>query len=248
MSPVGAEVRRWWRRNSRYRPHSATGWIVAVTIACYVVELLARGFVLGAFTYAPAYSLPVTGVPFEPWRMLTSVLLHAPISLAGGGVIAITHIGFNMYALYLFGRPLEQVIGSGRFLALYVLSGLGGSVAVLYAALTGLISIGTGVYGASGAVFGVLGASAVVQRRLGIDVRYLYMLIAVNFAIGFLLSGIAWQAHVGGLVVGAVTGWVFTVTRGPRRRRRGIGAGLGIGAALVLLAVAPAALGLPAVG
>jgi membrane associated rhomboid family serine protease len=74
------------------------------------------------------------------------------------------------------------------------------------------------------------------------------MLIAVNFAIGFLLSGIAWQAHVGGLVVGAVTGWVFTVTRGPRRRRRAIGAGLGIGAALVLLAVAPAALGLPAVG
>jgi membrane associated rhomboid family serine protease len=246
MTSVGADVRRWWRRNSRYRPHSATGWIIAVTVVCYVIELLAPGPVLGAFTYAPAYSLPTTAAPFEPWRMLTSILLHAPITLAGGGVLAITHIGFNMYALYLFGRPLEQLIGSGRLLALYLLSGLGGSVAVLYAALAGVIGAGTGVYGASGAVFGVLGASAVIQRRLGIDVRYLYVLIVVNFALGFLLSGIAWQAHVGGLLVGALTGWVFTVTRGPRRRGRAIGYGLAIGLALVVLAVAPAALGLTA--
>jgi membrane associated rhomboid family serine protease len=242
MSTFGADVRRWWRRNSRYRPQSATGWIVAVTVACYVIELLARDVVLPAFIYAPAYSLPATGVPFEPWRMLTSVLLHAPIGLGGGGIIAITHIGFNMYALYLFGRPLEQLIGSGRFLGLYALAGLGGSVAVLYTALVGLMGVATAVYGASGAVFGVLGASAVIQRRLGVDVRYLYVLIAVNFALAFVLSGIAWQAHVGGLAVGAVTGWFFAANRGPRRRGRALAAGVAIGVALVLLAVVPAAL------
>jgi membrane associated rhomboid family serine protease len=239
VSGVRADARRAWRRSSRYRPRTATGWIVAVTIVAYLIELLAVGPILGAFTYAPAYSLPSTGVPFEPWRMLTSVLLHAPIG-PGIGVVGLTHIGFNMYALYLFGRPLENLIGSGRLVALYVLSGLGGSVAVLYASFVGLIGAGTLVYGASGAVFGILGASAVIQRRLGIDVRYLYLLIAINFALAFFVSGIAWQAHVGGLVVGALTGWVFAANRGPRRRTQAMLAGIGIGAALVVLAVAPA--------
>jgi len=240
MSGVRADARRAWRRSAKYRPHTATGWIVAITIACYVVELLAVEQVLGAFTYAAAYSLPATGAPFEPWRMLTSVLLHAPIGV-GYGVVGLTHIGFNMYALYLFGRPLENLIGAGRMVALYVLSGLGGSVAVLYASLFGVMSPATGVYGASGAVFGILGATAVIQRRLGIDTRYLYVLILINFALAFFLPGIAWQAHVGGLIVGALTGWAFTANRGPRRRNRALLIGAGIGVALVVLALLPAA-------
>lgn len=239
MTGVRADARRAWRRSSRYRPHTATGWIVAITIACYLVELLAVQQVLGAFTYAAAYSLPATGAPFEPWRMLTSVLLHAPIGV-GYGVVGLTHIGFNMYAVYLFGRPLENLIGSGRVVALYVLSGLGGSVAVLYASFVGLIDPATGVYGASGAVFGILGATVVIQRRLGIDTRYLYVLILINFALVFFLPGIAWQAHVGGLVVGALTGWAFSVNRGPRRRNRALLAGGGVGAVLVVLALLPA--------
>jgi membrane associated rhomboid family serine protease len=239
VSGLRADARRAWRRSGRYRPRTATGWIIAITVACYVVELLAVQPILAAFTYAPVYSLPVTGVPFEPWRMLTSVLLHAPIG-PGAGVIGITHIAFNMYAVHLFGRPLEQLLGAGRLVALYVLSGLGGSVAVLYAALFGLIGAATGVYGASGAVFGILGASAVIQRRLGIDIRYLVVLIVVNFALAFIVPGIAWQAHVGGLVVGALTGWAFAANRGPRRRTRALAAGVGTGLALVVLAVAPA--------
>jgi membrane associated rhomboid family serine protease len=240
VSGVRADARRVWRRSARYRPRTATAWIIAVTVVAYLIELAAVGPILGAFTYAPAYSLPSTGVPFEPYRMLTSVLLHAPIG-PGLGVIGLTHIGFNMYAVYLFGRPLENLIGAGRLVALYVLSGLGGSVAVLYATFVGLIGAGTSVYGASGAVFGILGASAVIQRRLGIDVRYLYLLIGINFALAFFVPGIAWQAHVGGLVVGALTGWVFVVNRGPRRRNRAAVAGVGIGVALVVLALAPAA-------
>ena len=60
MTGLGADARRLWRRSARYRPSTATGWIVAITIACYVIELLAVQPVLAAFTYAPAYSLPVS--------------------------------------------------------------------------------------------------------------------------------------------------------------------------------------------
>ncbi|HEV7622559.1 MAG TPA: rhomboid family intramembrane serine protease [Amnibacterium sp.] len=237
MSGVRADARRAWRRSAKYRPRTATGWIIVITVAAYLVELAAVGPILGAFTLDTRYL--VSASAFEPWRLLTSVLLHAPVG-PGIGVVGLTHIGFNMYAVHLFGRPLENLIGAGRLVALYVLSGLGGSVAVLYWSLF-VLQAPMQVYGASGAVFGILGASAVIQRRLGIDVRYLYLLIVINFALAFVVSGIAWQAHVGGLLVGALTGWVFVANRGPRRRSRATLAGAGIGAVLIVLALAPAA-------
>lgn len=242
MSDARADLRRLWRRSARYRPRTATGWIAAVTVAAYVVQLLTRGVLQHELQYAAAYSLPSTGAPFEPWRLLTAALLHQPISIPGS-LIGITHIAFNMIALVSFGRPLENVIGAARLIAIYVLGALGGSIGVLYASLVGLISPFDPVIGASGAVFAVLGAVAAVQRRLGIDVRTLVVLIAVNLALGFVVTGIAWQAHVGGLIVGAVTGWLFVTNRGPRRDRRArIGAGI-IAAVLVVLAVVPAAVG-----
>lgn len=240
MSDARADLRRLWRRSARYRPRTATGWIAVITVAAYVVQLLSGGALEVAWQYAAAYSLPSTGLPFEPWRMLTSALLHQPVSIPGS-LIGITHIAFNMIALVSFGRPLEHVIGAPRLVAIYLIGALGGSVGVLYASFFGLISADTAVYGASGAVFAVLGAVAAVQRRLGIDVRTLVVLIAINLALGFVVPGIAWQAHVGGLVVGAVTGWIFVSNRGPRRDRRArIGAGA-VTAVLLVLAVAPAA-------
>ncbi|RIX30068.1 rhomboid family intramembrane serine protease [Amnibacterium setariae] len=241
MSDVRADLRRYWRRSARYRPRTATGWIAAVTVAAYVVQLLSGGVLELLLAYAPAYSLPSTGIAFEPWRMLTSALIHQPISIPGS-LIGITHIAFNMIALVSFGRPLEGVIGARRLITIYVLGALGGSVGVLSASLVGLMRPDTLVYGASGAVFAVLGAVAAVQRRLGVDVRTLLLLIAINLALGFVVPGIAWQAHVGGLVVGAVTGWLFVSNRGPRRDRRAwAGAGV-ITAVLLVLALAPAAL------
>ena len=97
------------------------------------------------------------------------------------------------------------------------------------------------MFGASGAVFAVLGAVAVVQRRLGVDVRTLVVLIAINLALGFVVTGIAWQAHVGGLIVGAATGWLFVTNRGPRRDHRArVGAAL-ITVVLLALSLVPAA-------
>jgi membrane associated rhomboid family serine protease len=240
MSDVRADLRRLWRRSARYRPRTATGWIVVITVAAYVVQLLTAPVLEQWWQYAAAYSLPSTGAPFEPWRMLTSALIHQPISIPNN-LIGITHIAFNMIALASFGRPLERVIGAPRLVAIYVIGALGGSAGVLYASFFGLISPYTAVYGASGAVFAVLGAVAVVQRRLGIDIRSLVVLIAINLALGFVVTGIAWQAHVGGLIVGGITGWLFVTNRGPRRDHRArIGAAV-ITAVLLALSLIPAA-------
>ena len=246
MSSTRADLVRLWRRSSRYRPATATGWLVAVTIAAYVVQLLSRGVLEDLLEYSPVYSLPATGAPFEPWRMLTSALIHQPVG-TGIGVVGLVHIGFNMYALYLFGRPLENVLGARRLVTVYVLSVLAGSVAVLawYVLLSGSDprSLGTVVYGASGGVFGVLGAVAAVQRRLGVDVRALLVMIGINLALPFVFRGaIAWQAHVGGLIVGAVLGWVFIANRGPRRTARAWTATGGVAVALVAAALVPGAL------
>lgn len=239
MSTVRADLRRWWRRSARHRPSSATGWLAVITIAAYVVQLLTRGLLEALLSYHPYDSLPRLGVPFEPWRMLTTALIHQPVG-AGLSIIGLTHIAFNMYALVLFGRPLENVLGWRRLLAVYGLSVLAGSVAVLYASFAGLIDVRTEVYGASGGVFGVLGAVAAVQRRLGVDVRALLLMIGINFAIPFFVGNIAWQAHLGGLIVGALVGWLFIANRGPKRDVRArIGAGAVL-AVLLVLALVPA--------
>ncbi|MFD1720484.1 rhomboid family intramembrane serine protease [Amnibacterium endophyticum] len=245
MSDVRTELRRVWRRSARYRPATATGWIIALTVAAYLVQLATGGALQRAWQYAPVYSLPATGAPFEPWRMLTAALLHQPIT-PPGSLIGIVHIGFNMYALYLFGRPLEGVLGRARMVAVYVLGALGGSLTVLAAAFIPIAGVQTGVttpvIGASGAVFAVLGAVAVVQRRLGVDVRALVVIIGINLALGFVLTGIAWQAHVGGLLVGALVGGVLIANRGPRRAVRARLAVGAIAAVLVVLALVPAVL------
>ena len=246
MTDTRAELRRMWRRSARYRPRTATSTIIVITVVFYVLQLLSGGVLQQALQYAPVYSLPSTGAPFEPWRMLTAALLHQPISIPGS-LVGIIHIGFNMYALWLFGRPLEGVIGAARLVAIYVLGALGGSLGVLAAAFVPIQGVqagpATAVIGASGAVFAVLGAVAVVQRRLGVDVRSLVIVIGINLALGFVLSGIAWQAHVGGLIVGAVVGWVFITNRGPRRDARGRAIVAGIAAVLVALALVPGLLG-----
>lgn len=212
-----------------------TGAIVAVTVAVYVVEVLLPGPVQTLLGYAPITTLRA---PFEPWRMLTALLVHSPIRVPGN-LVGITHILFNMVALVLVGRPLEALLGPWRLLALYLVSGLGGSVAVQYAALAGILDPYTLVIGASGAVFGLFGALLVAQRRLGGDASSILVVIGLNLVLGFVLPGVAWEAHLGGLVVGLVTGWLLLVNRGPRRAGRQAAGLTAVAVVLVLLAVAP---------
>lgn len=176
--------------------------IIGVTLFVYVLQFLLGDSVTSLLLYAGAYSYPAS---FEPWRMLTTALVHG----------SILHVALNMYTLWIFGQILEAMLGRGRFFTLYLLSGLAGSLGVLF-----LAGPGVPVVGASGAIFGLMGAFLVIQRRLGGNSAQLLVLVGINLVIGFIPGlGIAWQAHVGGLVGGAVIGLIFVQTRGIRDLR-----------------------------
>lgn len=173
--------------------------IIALTALIYLLQWIPGLDVTGSLLYAPVYSFGEysTTAGYEPWRMITTVFVHST------GFIL--HIGLNMYTLWVFGRLLESLLGRSRFLALYLIAGFGGSVAVMY-----LGDLQGGVVGASGAIFGLMGAFLVIQRRLGGDSTQLLILVGINLVIGFLPGmNVSWQAHVGGLVTGVVLGLIF---------------------------------------
>jgi len=209
--------------------------IIAITAAVFVLQLLSIP-VQQYLQFAPAYVIPATGVPLEPWRMLTALVVHS----------GFWHIGFNMLALWMIGRSLEPLLGHARFLALYLISGFGGSVAV--ALLSDPL---TPVIGASGAIFGLFGALLVIGRRIGANITVIAVLIGINFALPFvqgLMAGsmdavrISWQAHLGGLLVGAAIGFIYARTRTRRQRGVQIGALVAVTAVLIAGTVAASAL------
>jgi membrane associated rhomboid family serine protease len=140
------------------------------------------------------------------WRLITSAFLHEPTFLL--------HIGFNMYALFAFGSQVERLLGRTRYLVLYLVAALGGSVATYWLGAPSQLSIG-----ASGAVFGLFGAYFVLARKLRADTSQIMLLIGLNLAIGFgLHKYINNWAHLGGLATGALIAWIYTqAPRGPRR-------------------------------
>lgn len=164
----------------------------------------------------------------EPWRFLTSAFLHGPL----------IHIGFNMLALWMLGGYLEQLLGRMRFAALYLISALGGSVAYL---LLNPVTSNTGVVGASGAVFGLFGALLVFNKSLGRSTQGIWVNLAINAALPLLYPNIAWQAHVGGFLTGALLAWVMT--RAGRDTRAVVLGAAGVILATVALGVARYALG-----
>jgi len=179
--------------------------LIGITLAVFLLQLVPGLAVTDRLLYAGVYSIPGN---FEPWRMLTSVFVHST------GLIF--HVLLNMYTLWIFGQLLEGLLGRWRFLTLYLISGLAGSV------------------GASGAIFGLMGAFLVIQRRLGGNATQLFILLGVNLVIGFVPGfNIAWQAHLGGLIGGALVGLIFTETR--KRSQLGLQVGLLVGLVVLLL-------------
>jgi len=173
----------------------ATMTIIAICLVVFVAQMAVPGL-QEKIAFVPALAAS------EPWRFITSAFAH-------GGI---THIAFNMYALWVMGSYLEPMLGRARFVAIYLLSAIGGSVMYLLLstptsiedALAGNYGMWrTGAVGASGAVFGLFGAFLVLQRRLGRSAAGMYVIIGINAVIGFVIPGIAWQAHLGGLLTGA---------------------------------------------
>ncbi|MFI4992524.1 MAG: rhomboid family intramembrane serine protease [Solirubrobacterales bacterium] len=154
------------------------------------------------------------------WRIITGGFLHE----------SLLHIAFNMYILYILGRMLEPVLGRVKFGVIYGVSLLTGSLGAL------LVSPHSVTVGASGAVFGIMGAAAVEMRARKIPLMQSGVggLILINLVISFTLSGISWGGHVGGLAGGALA--AFLLQQGEQRRAQALAF-----AACAVIAVAAAA-------
>ncbi|WP_326522457.1 rhomboid family intramembrane serine protease [Cellulomonas alba] len=160
--------------------------IIVINIAAYVLQQVVPGFT-SHWIFSPRID------SHDYVRMLSTAFLHA----------SITHIGLNMVTLWFVGPFLENALGRIRYAVLYLVCAFGGSVGVVVIAqLTH--SWPSGVVGASGAIFGLFGAVFAVMRRMGGDIRSILTLIVLNLVLGFVVANISWQAHVGGLVTGAV--------------------------------------------
>ncbi len=175
--------------------------------------------------------LPSLVAAGEWWRALSAVFLH-------GGF---THILFNMWALFIFGPSLEHRFGSVSFAALYLACGLGGS------ALYQVVGRDVFAVGASGAIFGLIGAllAASYRQRFTPAGRALFsqviLLLGINLVIPFLVPNVAWEAHVGGLISGVTiaTAWERLPIAGPAAAGRRLAVAVAVGVvamAMVLVA------------
>jgi membrane associated rhomboid family serine protease len=141
-------------------------------------------------------------VDTEPWRLLTAAFTHQ----------AFFHIFSNLFMLYQIGPVLEGVLGRTRFIVLYLVSALGGSIAVWWLAPL------QPTLGASGAVLGLVGALLVINRAHGMDVTWILGYVAITAVISVIVPSISWQGHLGGFVAGAAVAGVYILDA--RRRRR----------------------------
>ncbi len=188
-----------------------TKMLIGINVAVFIFGLLAGDAFIALFVQRAG--LPAAGIPGvatgEWYRLLTAAFLHGGLQPA----FSLLHIAMNMYVLWIFGPQLERLLGPGRYLVLYLLSALGGSLAS-YAFNHPL----QGSLGASGAIFGLVGATFVVMRRLRANTSGLVAYIGLIVVFGFMMRGVVdWKAHLGGLIVGAVVAAAFAYA--PRERR-----------------------------
>ncbi|MFM2351568.1 MAG: hypothetical protein RL096_49 [Actinomycetota bacterium] len=194
-------------------PARVTLGLVLLNLAIWVLQILPGATLTNQLAFVPL------SVYSEPWRMITAGFAHSESNPL--------HVLLNMYSLYIFGSVLEPLLGRVRFLTVWLLSIFGGSVAVMY-----LNTPDTWVLGASSGVFGLMAAYFVVLRAVGQNSRGLMGLIAINLAFGFLMPGVSWQAHLGGLLAGGALTAVYA--QGKSKRAQLVGA---IAVALIFVAL-----------
>lgn len=175
-----------------------TAILVGVNVAIWVIPALS-GWVTSALSSDGLLVDYALWRPFvadgEWYRIITSGFLHdGPY-----------HLGFNCFALWLLGRSLEQFLGRVRFVTLYFVAILGGSMGVL------LLEPNALAVGASGGIFGLFGAMAIVQRSIGMSVwaSGLGPILALNLVLTFVVSRISVGGHIGGLIAGGLVGLIY---------------------------------------
>jgi membrane associated rhomboid family serine protease len=180
------------------RPRSAATAILAVNIAVFVLDAILRASGRGSLLELGAM-VPGLVAQGEWYRLVTAMFLH----------VGLFHLLLNSFAIYVFGNLIEQVLGTARFLAIYLVTGFAASA----------VSFAFGppdraAVGASGAVFGLLGAwLAYNLRRRSLsfgraNVQWALMLIGINLVFGLVVPRIDWLAHLGGLVAGLIAGYL----------------------------------------
>jgi rhomboid protease GluP len=173
--------------------------IITIICAFYLYELYDSGLIR---TFG-LYGIELLKSTNEWYRLVTVALVHDNSS-----TIPI-HLAFNMLALHSLGTPIETFLGRSKFLIIFFVSLIGGSIA-------SAMFLGYNGYsiGASGAVFGLFGAWAVISKRIGAEVKSTLVIIGLNFVLGFTIGGVDWRAHLGGLIAGyAVTKLLLSASR-----------------------------------
>lgn len=185
--------------NTQFAGAPVTLALIVINVVFFVIQELWSGM-FSALAMSPAAAY------FEPWRLLTTTFLHA----------GFWHILFNMLMLYVLGSAVERAWGHWKFTAIYLLSALAGSLAVIVWVFASPGTFTQATVGASGALYGMFGAVFLAQRRSGMSTTGILVLLGVNLAYAFVMPGISWQAHIGGflggLLVAAVYLWVADLT------------------------------------
>jgi membrane associated rhomboid family serine protease len=163
---------------------SAALSLITLISGAYLLDLVYPAFYEKTALYGP---LVDSG---EIWRLFTVALVH-------GGL---THLFFNMFSLLVLGNPIEEALGKARFLVIFFTSLLTGSLASIYLNSYPHVSVG-----ASGAIFGLFGAFIAMRKLISEGVRDIYFIVGLNFVFGFVLGGVDWRAHLGGLIGGYLT-------------------------------------------
>ncbi len=188
--------------------------LIVINVIVFVLQYSA-----GINAVAEEFGMWPVGIAIggEWYRLITSAFLHG----------SFLHIAFNMYVLFALGPTLERILGHSRFIVLYLAAALGGAVASYFFSDIRTVSVG-----ASGAIFGLMGALVVAGRRLRYDVTQVLVLLGINVVIGFLAPGIDWRAHFGGLVVGAAVAAILV--HAPKKGRLVIQVA-GVGGVLLII-------------
>jgi membrane associated rhomboid family serine protease len=174
---------------------SATTAVITIIAAAYLYNLVFGGLQI-QFELPNFDRLTSTG---EWYRLLTVALVH-------GGIF---HLGFNLFALMALGNPVESALGKKGFFIVFFVSLISGSLFSSYFAAFNQYSVGV-----SGAVFGLFGAFAVISRRYGLEIKSIAVIVGINFAMGFVIGGVDWRAHLGGLIGGSIAAAILL----PKRR------------------------------
>lgn len=169
--------------------NKVTRTITILIVSIYLAQLALGDILLYNFAlFAPKVAQG------QWWLLFTAGFLHG----------SLVHLLFNAYILWVIGSQLEDITSSIKFIIIYFISLLGGSLASYLFSPSGSYSVG-----ASGAIFGLMGAMLIVGRKYRLDISQITVLLGINIVFGFVFSGIDWRAHLGGLATGVLITYIL---------------------------------------